>query len=216
MGEVERLFEEYKAAHAAGGEPDPHGFLARVSGVDRAQLAALIDAYLMRAPRRSIEPDQSLDAAPRAVAEALERSLAGSSGLWPALLPRLRNRARIRRADLVAELAARLGAQSKQEKVASYYHRMEQGRLPASGVSDTVLEALGRIVGYGAEGLRKAGEMPAAGPAAPAPGPVFTRPTHLGRPPQPGDHAPREGAAADDDWDEVDRLFRGGPSPGSA
>src|SRR5918993_313740 len=77
------------------------------------------------------------------VAEGVQRSLAGSAGLWPALLPRLRAQARLRRSDLVAELAARLGAQSRQEKVASYYHEMEQGLLPASGVSDTVLEALG-------------------------------------------------------------------------
>ena len=55
------------------------------------------------------------------------------------------SRARIKRADIVAELAARLWGR-KQEKVASYYHEMEQGRLPASGVSDTVLEALGKIV----------------------------------------------------------------------
>ena len=71
--------------------------------------------------------------------------------MWPSLLPQLRNRARLKRADLVAQLAARLGAEGQGEKVGLYYHQMEQGLLPASGVSDSVLEALGRIVGYGAE-----------------------------------------------------------------
>ena len=63
----------------------------------------------------------------------------------------------------MAQLAARLGAEGQSEKVGAYYHQMEQGLLPASGVSDSVLEALGRIVGDRAEALRKAGEMPAAG-----------------------------------------------------
>src|SRR5919106_523740 len=75
------------------------------------------------------------------------------------------------------QLAARLGAQSKQEKVASYYHEMEQGRLPASGVSDTVLEALGKIVGYGKEALRTAGQMPAPGGPPPEAGAVYARTT---------------------------------------
>ena len=149
--------------------------------------------------------------APRqlSVAESLERSLAGSSGLWPVLLPRLRNRARIRRADLVAELAARLGAQGQQPKVASYYHQMEQGLLPAAGVSDTVLEALGRIVGYGQEALRRAGGLPAPGGPGPAAAAAFTRPA-FGEAPEDEDADPTRGALADQDWDQVDRLFRGG------
>ena len=63
----------------------------------------------------------------------------------------------------MAQLAARLGAEGQTDKVGRYYHQMEQGLLPASGVSDSVLEALGRIVGYGADALRKAGEMPGGG-----------------------------------------------------
>ena len=204
MTDVERLFADYKALQQGGGAADPRPFLERLEGTDREQLAGLIDAYLARAARRP----GSMPAPAAAVAESLERSLAGSSGLWPSLLPRLRNRARIRRADLVAELAARLGAQAQQPKVASYYHQMEQGLLPASGVSDAVLEALGRIVGYGAEGLRRAGAMPAPGGPAPAAGAVFTRPA-------PGDvPAPEAGAQpgppGEAEWDQVDRLFRGG------
>jgi hypothetical protein len=206
MTEVEQLFADYKALHQSGAEADPRPFLQRLEGTDREQLAGLIDAYLARAPRL---PEATPSPAAAAVTDSLERSLAGSSGLWPALLPRLRNRARIRRADLVAELAARLGAQAQQPKVASYYHQMEQGLLPASGVSDTVLEALGRIVGYTREGLRQAGGLPAPGGTAPAAGGVFTRPA-LGEPPAPEEAGPPSGAAAEQDWDQVDRLFRGG------
>lgn len=208
MADLERLFGEYKAAHQASGDADPRPFLARVVDGEREQLVALIDAYLTRAPRREFDAAAFRDSPAAAVAESVQRSLAGSSGLWPTLLPRLRNQARVRRADLVAELAARLGAQGQQDKVASYYHQMEQGLLPESGVSDTVLEALGRIIGYSKEALRKAGQMPAAGGASAAPGAVFART----KPSEPSGAAsvPAEPAASASEWDEVDRLFRGG------
>jgi hypothetical protein len=210
MSDVERLLAEYKQLHRAGGDADPSPFLARTSGVEREQLAALIDAYLERAPRREFDAAAFRDSPAAAVADSAQRTLAGSAGLWPVLLPRLRNQARIRRADLVAELAARLGAQSQQEKVASYYHEMEQGRLPASGVSDTVLEALGKIVGYGKAALRSAGEMPAPGGPPPEAGAVYARTT-----PRPGAHAaeaeaPAAAPTGPEEWDEVDRLFRAG------
>ena len=197
MNDVERLLAEYKEAHRSGGEADPERFLSRLSGVEREQLAGLIDAYLERAPRREF------DAA--ALRDSPAAAVAGSAGLWPVLLPRLRQQARIKRADLVAELAARLGAQSKQEKVASYYHEMEQGRLPASGVSDSVLEALGKIVGYGKDALRSAGGMPAPGGRPPEAGAVYTRTTRSEEP-----EKEAVAPAPPEEWDEVDRLFRAG------
>jgi hypothetical protein len=210
MSDVERLLEEYKQVHQGGGDADPGPFLARASGIEREQLAALIDAYLERAPRREFDAVRFLDPSVVAVADSAHRTLAGSAGLWPVLLPRLRNQARIKRADLVAELAARLGAQSKQAKVASYYHEMEQGLLPAAGVSDTVLEELGKIVGYGKDALRSAGQMPAPGGPAPEAGGVFARTTRLGGPTEGTDEPAAAGAAGPEEWDEVDRLFRSG------
>jgi hypothetical protein len=203
MTDVEQLLSEYKEAHRSGGEPDPRPFLERAPrGVERELLAGLIDAYLSRAERRPVGAAPS--GAAGAVVEEVQRSLAGAAGLWPALLPRLRGRARLRRAELVSELAARLGAQSRQDKVGLYYHQMEQGLLPASGVSDTVLEALGKIVGYTAEGLRKAGRLPAPGPPRSDEAAVFARATY-GEPAEPGSTTPPP-----EGWDEVDRLFRGG------
>jgi hypothetical protein len=204
--DVERLFAEYKAAHRGGGAADPERFLGQVSSPERERLAALIDAYLERAPRREFDGAAFRDSPAAVVTDGVARTLAGAGGLWPVLLPRLRNQARIKRADLVAELAARLGAQSKQEKVASYYHEMEQGRLPASGVSDTVLDALGKIVGYGKDALRRAGQMPAPGGPEPEAGAVFARTTRRGEAAENVAAPP----AAPEDWDEVDRLFRGG------
>jgi hypothetical protein len=208
MTDVERLLAEYKEAHRSGGEADPRPYLERVSGVDRELLAGLIDAYLTQAPRRSFSAAGFHESRAATVAEDVQRSLAGAGGLWPALLPRLRARARLRRAELVAQLAARLGAQAQQDKVGLYYHQMEQGLLPESGVSDTVLEALGKIVDSTASALRKAGQMPAPGPPRTDEGAVFARATY-GEPAAPAPElAAREGPA--EEWDEVDRLFRGG------
>ncbi len=212
MADVERLFTEYKEVHQSGGEADPRPYLARVSGVDRELLAGLIDAYLARAPRRPFSPAEFGESRAATVAEDVHRSLAGAGGMWPALLPRLRARARVRRAELVAQLAARLGAQAQQDKVGLYYHQMEQGLLPESGVSDTVLEALGKIVDSTADALRKAGQMPAPGPPRTDEGAVFARATYgepaAEAPADTGELAARERPA--EDWDEVDRLFRGG------
>jgi hypothetical protein len=202
MDDLNRLLTEYKEAHRAG-EGDPRPFLERAAPGDRPLLAALIDAFLEQAPRRE-HPEDAGGGAASAVTDEVHRALAGTSGLWPVLLPRLRGRARLRRAEVVSQLAARLGAQAQQEKVGLYYHQMEQGLLPESGVSDTVLEALGRIVGYTAAALRKAGQLPAAGPPRTDEGAAFARATY-GAPAEPSAAAPRPEA-----WDEVDRLFRGG------
>jgi hypothetical protein len=208
MTDLDRLLSEYKEEHRSGGEADPRPYLDRASEPgDRELLAALIDAYLSHAERRPFDAAAFRSSRAAAVAEDVQRSLAGAGGLWPALLPRLRGRARLRRAELVAQLAARLGAESRREKVALYYHQMEQGLLPEPGVSDAVLDALGKIVGYTAEGLRKAGQMPAPGPPRTDEGAVFARTTY-GEPAPGAAPAGREPDAGE--WDEVDRLFRGG------
>ncbi len=130
---VDQIFEQFKAAHRAGEEVDPVQLLDRLQGTDRAELTALMDAYLTRAPRREWNAAAYEQSPAPALVDSLSRSLRGQAGLWPSLLPRLRDRARIKRADLVAELADRLGAGGQREKVAGYYHEMEQGTLPADG-----------------------------------------------------------------------------------
>ncbi|HSI80255.1 MAG TPA: hypothetical protein VK919_06340, partial [Solirubrobacterales bacterium] len=158
MPDLDRLLDEFVAEHRAGADPDPRRFLAGLEGADRAELESLIDAYLARAPRREWDPEAFAASPAREAADAAVRSLAGASGAWPVLLPRLRARARLRRDELIARLADDLGVGERADKVAAYYHRMEQGSLPAAGVSRRVLDALAAIVGAGAETLRRAGE----------------------------------------------------------
>ena len=52
MSSVQRLLSAFIEEHRAGGDADPSAYLERVPYRERLALAALIDAYLARAPRR--------------------------------------------------------------------------------------------------------------------------------------------------------------------
>ena len=209
MSDVDRLFDEYVEEHRAGGEADPRSFLARASPDDRPELAALIDGYLMRMPRREVELEKFRGTPAERTVDELERVLAGQGGLWPALLPRLRDRIGLKRSELVRHLAESLGVADKTEKVAAYYHEMEQGMLPEHGVADQVLQALGSLVGESAEALREAGRAirPPSESATPAAAAFARRAEAEAGMPSPGTTAESPEPAL---WDTVDQLFRGG------
>lgn len=208
MSRVEQLLQQYVEEHRTAGDADPRPYLNKLDGIERVQLEVLIDEYLQRAPRRDWDASAYAQSRASVTAESLARSVGGEGGLWPSLLPRLRNRARIKRADLVAELASRLGAQSKRDKVARYYNQMEQGLLPAEGVSDSVLTELGRILGQTAETLRQAGR--AVGPSGAEPSGTSAAFARMAMREPDVTVAQTVRSAAEEDWDEVDQLFRGG------
>ena len=207
MTEIARLLAEYVSAHQAGEEADPLVYLDRVdSESDRVLLAGEIDRYLTSAPRRAFDAALFNSSSAAQTVVELERALAGRAGLWPAVLPPLRARAGVKRSALVERLASALGVSERSEKVASYYHAMEQGLLDSSGVSDKVLSALAAIVGAPAELLRDAGRPllpPAAGAAALTP--AFTRRAAW------ADSAEASTPPTNqaESWDEVDELFTG-------
>lgn len=214
MADVEQLLREFIAEDRAGGAADPLAYLARVEGADRLELEALIDGYLARAPRRTFDSADFAASPARTVAEELGRALGGASGTWPALLPRLRHRAQLRRAEVVTRLTSELGLDaSRESKVAGYYHQMERGTLPAGGVSDRVLEALGRVVGATAKRLREAGRSVGGLPTAPAAAASFAR---VGSPdPQYVEaEALMAAAPAPESRDEIDELFTGASEHG--
>lgn len=210
MPDLDRLLDEFVAEHRAGADPDPRRFLAGLEGADRAELESLFDAYLARAPRREWDPDAFAASPARDVADSLARSLGGAAGAWPVLLPNLRARARLRRDEVVSRLADALGVADRTAKVADYYHRMEQGTLPAAGVSERALEALGAIFDTGAAALRRAGEAVGPPPAGEAASAVFAR-RASGEPAaeEPGREPPAAPPPAAE-RDEVDELFTRG------
>jgi hypothetical protein len=216
VADLARVFAEFVEAHLGGKRPDPWEYIGRLEGSEREELEELIDAYYVDAPPRRWDPEAFKDSESERLVDAIDRSFRGRAGLWPAVLPRLRDRARLRRSDLVARLAEALGVADREEKVGAYYHQMEQGLLPAAGVSERVLDGLARILGVTAEALRGAGRTltPEVGEAEDA---VFARTTfptpdlaleHAEEAPPPG----VAGAEREAERDEVDELFTGGAS----
>jgi hypothetical protein len=215
VAELERLFAEFVEAHLGGRDPDPWEYIDRLEGSERDELANLIDAYYMDAPPRDWDAVAFRGSDAERLTDALDRCFRGRSGLWPVVLPRLRDRARLKRSELVSRLAEWLGFPDRTEKVAGYYHEMEQGRLPATGVKARVLEGLGEILGQSADALREAGNALRPEISTAADDAVFARTARPSAdwemehaeaaPPPPAAQRERPG-----EWDEVDELFRGG------
>jgi hypothetical protein len=210
MAELDRLFTEFVERHLAGEDPEPWSYIDQLSGAEREELEELIDAYFVGAPPRSWNAEAYRGSSAERIADALDRSFRGQAGLWPAVLPRLRDRAQLTRGALVQRLADKLGVGDRREKVAGYYHEMEQGLLPSAGVSGRVLDALAGIVGASAEFLRRAGEPLSKEPSGEAKGAVFARTAT-----QASEYEASKALEAHDEdraveWDAVDELFRGG------
>jgi hypothetical protein len=214
MADLEKLLSEYIAEHRAGGAADPIEYLDQLQGTDREELAVLIDAYLARSPGRSWDQAAFSGSASERLTESLTRSFEGASGLWPTILPRLRDRAQIKRGELVHRLADALGFADREEKVEGYYHEMEQGLLPSAGVSSKVLDALGGIVGASADFLRQAGQPLGTGHGPGDEDVVYARLTYADERYEAPDADEVDGmrslAEPGGEWDEVDELFRGG------
>ena len=159
MAEIERLIDEFAADYEAGRDADPAKFLDRVEPGRRQELAERLDTYLMTAPTRRWDPKAFEGSLAQRASDRVYESIEGVSGTWPELLPHLRNQARIKRRELVERLAGALGfdAAPQIEKIGDYYNRMEHGRLPATGVSGRVIDALATVLGTDAERIRAAG-----------------------------------------------------------
>lgn len=206
MADLGQLRDQFAAAFSAGESPDPGEWLDRVEGDERQELARMIDQYLMTAPRRAWDAEAYERSLAKIAVDRVFESREGISGSWPELLPRLRNRARIKRSELVARLTEVLGERDV-EKVGVYYNRMEHGALRADGVSATVLTALADLVGTSVTALRAAG---ASGPEPGAAGaPAFARLAV----PDPA-YADADDAvqlqASPPERDRIDELFTGG------
>lgn len=211
---LDKLLTEFIELDLAGSDPDPVVFLDKADSAQaREELVELIDTYLDHAPSRTFDASAYSGSQAELVAERFYRSLAGVSGRWPSVLPALRERARIRRDDLARQLASALGQEAEQQRIAEYVHGMEQGALAADGVSDKVINALGKILGVEPQALRGFGQALSVGSGhGPAAAPVFMRRT-MQSPDgisELRDEPEQRSGEDPEQWDEVDRLFRAG------
>ncbi len=115
MPDVEQLFHDYVAEHRGGGDADPRSYLSQVEGLDRSELAALIDTYLARSPGKSWDAKQfagsDAERVSQQIAAGWDLEAEGETAAqgWRELLPALRNRAQVMRRELVERLAQGIG-----------------------------------------------------------------------------------------------------------
>ena len=213
MTSIDDRYQEIDAAMADGrpfGDIDPY---AGLSESEREELASRLENLTDEWINRAVDPDE-LD---RAVVndpqlERIKRSVEGESGTWPSMLPRLREREGIGRDELARRLAHHLGA-TDPEKGRRHYHRLEWGRLPGEGGSETVLEKLSELLDADVDELKDSGnphpnKRKASQKQRSRTARTFAR--FVG-----GDVTPGPASVADDtpqepDWDETDRPFLGG------
>jgi hypothetical protein len=205
MTELDRLLSEFIDAWNAGEAPAVEDYLDR-AGDDADELATMIAGFLDVAPPPPYSDKKLTELRRDPLVRASVEALSGESGLLPSLLPRLRDRARLRRDEVVARLARALGMAGEEERTARYLHGLEAGTLPSAGVSRRVLDALAGILGASGDELERAADMP--GLATPEIAGAYLRAESGAEPGgTPADHAR---LPAPEDWDELDRLFLGG------
>jgi hypothetical protein len=227
MADVEQLYRDYVAEHRAGGEADPRAYLAQLAGSDRDELEALIAGYLRRAPGREWDAEAYAGSPAENAATSIAArwdgwELAAEPRPWTELLPALRERAQIKRAELVGRLAEAIGFPAEAERVGAYYHQMEIGRLPSEGVSDRVLGALGELLGESAATLRAAGSAISAGEDREQVATMVAFARTAIRDPAYAAEADESGTlelasgppVSSQAEDALDRLFTGGPAAG--
>jgi transcriptional regulator with XRE-family HTH domain len=211
MTDVDQLLSEFIDAWNAGRRPRVDDYLARAPTDQQDELAGSLGDWLAVAPTPAYD-----EAALRAIrAEpALRAALAvvdAEAGLWPELLPRLRERAGLSVRALATRLTAAFGLGGQEDRAETYLQRMERGELDPARVSGRLLDALSAALGISGGELRSAGGL---SPRARAPAHALFR-------------AERDAAASFEDeldalsraaltpapapMDELDRLFCGGP-----
>ena len=186
-GQLEQLLDEFVGRWTRG-EPLAVDELLVRAGPQADELAALIDRFLERAPRRE----------PTADALTFVRSLDD-----PPLL-RVRQARKLKLDDLVVGLVEKLGLpENARTKVRRYYQELELGQLDPAGVAVSVWVALAGLLGRDARGL--AGVQPTA-VSAPA---MYRDADHATDLPE---SAFATSLADKPEPDEVDRLFGVTPS----
>jgi signal transduction histidine kinase len=137
---IELLFDEFAARHARGEHPDARDYLER-AGESRDELARLLDGFLAAA---TVQPpsEETLTLFVSLVPESLPEDTATP----PLLAERVRRG--WTRDEVVDWIRERFGfGEEKEEKVARYWHELETGLLPVSGVSARLREALSERFG---------------------------------------------------------------------
>jgi hypothetical protein len=209
MDKLDRLLNEFVEAWNAGRRPEVDDFVDRAPEAERNELAGLIGAFLEIAPTPSYSPEQldTLRADP--LVQAIGRVAEDEPGPTP--LPRLRERAKLKREQVVEALARVLGFPDKKTKIQRYYHQLEIGTITPGQVSQRVIDALADILRVTPNDVEQAGAFFHLSPEPAAE--MFLRRDEYGNEiftTEQLEVAASRSPVPHEDWDEVDRLFLGG------
>jgi transcriptional regulator with XRE-family HTH domain len=153
------VLSEFIADWSAGRRPDAAQFLERVAPEHRDDLASDLSMWLAVAPPPDFdEPTRAAIRAEPLVSAAID-AVDSDAGLWPVLLPRLRDRAGLSVQELAGRLATTFGLSGQQQRTAAYVERMERGELDARSVSRRLLDAMADLLGVARRDLEEAGRM---------------------------------------------------------
>jgi hypothetical protein len=202
MGSADQLFNRFVDAWNAGKRPDVDDYLAQIPEPERPEFLQMVSLFLEEAPVPPLSDEQREQVRAQPAYQRSVKLAESKAGLWSTLLPRLREKAKLTREQLVAALSTQLGITSQEQRVKLYYHRMETGQLDPSGVSHRVLDALAKLLHADVGELEEAGDF--RGIAGPQPAAVFMRSDMDGV--EAVEAAPESPGLPD----EVDLLFTGG------
>jgi len=213
MESIDERWNELEGALRSGLPFDREDPFEGLSDSERIELAERLERFADDWMAAGAEPEAAqLAAHSDPQLERVRRSVQGDSGMWPSMLPRLRERASLGRDELAAQLAEVLGESSDPEKVRRYYHRMEWGQLPGRGVSAEVLDSLAKLLDADPVELRNSGTLSGRRerPAQPRSRTSQTFARFIGSDVSPGQNNPVNDLPDEPDWDDTDRLFLGG------
>jgi transcriptional regulator with XRE-family HTH domain len=208
MVSIDRALSEFIDDWNAGRRPQVDAYLDRVAEADRTELADRLMTWLEVAPEPAYDEAARDAIAADPIVQEATGAMASESGLWPALLPRLRSRAGLSLRELAVGLVRTIGLGGDTEaKTERYLGELEAGELNPERVSRRVLYGLAGVLRVNVSLLEEASG------GAFRPEPMFRATT----PPR-GDTTHNLEVLADmlsaptpeEGWDEVDQLFRGG------
>jgi hypothetical protein len=209
MAKIDRLLNEFVEAWNAGDRPQVDDYVERAPEGERNELAGLIGAFLEIAPTPPYSPDQLDTLRKDPLVQAIAQLAEDEPGPTP--LPRLRERAKLKRDQVVEALARVLGFPDKQQKIRRYYHWLEIGTITPGQVSQRVVDALADILHVTPKDVEQAGAFFHLSPEPAAN--MFLRRDEYGNEILTDEElelAASRSPIPQENWDEVDRLFLGG------
>lgn len=153
MTSVQELLSAYIAEHRREGHADPTPYLDKVRGCDQAELAALIDHFLVTTERRPFDASAFERFRSRPDVVQMSRRILDDAS---ETLLELRRRAGVSKQDLGKQLARDLGVEGDAGEVKARYHDLETGNVDPARVRTGVWESLAAAFGVTVASVRAA------------------------------------------------------------